>query len=236
MCLIIFYLVFVWYSIVKFFICAIHWRNLDLRSKDEYETRDQNISIYFLVFIFYQGHSKVIVKHKVGDIWRLFPSQVRTLARTDEARGLLWLMEEEAVQPGGSEETMLERLFSYYGSAQGENKGEHSSCHCLPKPSTEGSWRLQEQQAPLIILLTSWGSNGIMSCVLQEPVCCCTERSPTSSCWATATGQTGLSTTLRDGWATPSTTLPPRTLPHCCKTPRSTTTQLSHTHATVYYN
>uniref|UniRef100_A0A8C5E6V9 Myosin XVIIIAb n=1 Tax=Gouania willdenowi TaxID=441366 RepID=A0A8C5E6V9_GOUWI len=48
---------------------------------------------------------------------------VRTLARTDEARGLLWLMEEEAVQPGGSEATMLERLFSYYGSAQGVNKG-----------------------------------------------------------------------------------------------------------------
>ncbi|TWW77777.1 Unconventional myosin-XVIIIa [Takifugu flavidus] len=48
---------------------------------------------------------------------------VRTLARTDEARGLLWLMEEEAVQPGGSEETMLERLFSYYGSAQGDNRG-----------------------------------------------------------------------------------------------------------------
>ncbi|XP_035767250.1 unconventional myosin-XVIIIa-like [Neolamprologus brichardi] len=53
----------------------------------------------------------------------LCSSQVRTLARTDEARGLLWLMEEEAVHPGGSEETMLERLFSYYGSAQGENKG-----------------------------------------------------------------------------------------------------------------
>ncbi|XP_041851008.1 unconventional myosin-XVIIIa-like isoform X1 [Melanotaenia boesemani] len=48
---------------------------------------------------------------------------VRTLARTEEARGLLWLMEEEAVQHGGSEETMLDRLFSYYGSAQGENKG-----------------------------------------------------------------------------------------------------------------
>ncbi|XP_068174348.1 unconventional myosin-XVIIIa isoform X2 [Antennarius striatus] len=47
---------------------------------------------------------------------------VRTLARSDEARGLLWLMEEEAVQPGGSEETMLERLFSYYGSAQGERR------------------------------------------------------------------------------------------------------------------
>ncbi|XP_047450750.1 unconventional myosin-XVIIIa isoform X9 [Mugil cephalus] len=50
---------------------------------------------------------------------------VRTLARTDEARGLLWLMEEEAVQPGGSEETLLERLFTYYGSAQGENKGSN---------------------------------------------------------------------------------------------------------------
>ncbi|XP_076023990.1 unconventional myosin-XVIIIa isoform X4 [Genypterus blacodes] len=50
-------------------------------------------------------------------------AMVRTLSRTDEARGLLWLMEEEAVQPGGSEETMLERLFSYYGTAQGENKG-----------------------------------------------------------------------------------------------------------------
>ncbi|CAF93221.1 unnamed protein product [Tetraodon nigroviridis] len=48
---------------------------------------------------------------------------VRTLARTDEARGLLWLMEEEAVQPGGSEETMLDRLFSYYGSVQGGSKG-----------------------------------------------------------------------------------------------------------------
>ncbi|XP_077421501.1 myosin-XVIIIa isoform X1 [Vanacampus margaritifer] len=48
---------------------------------------------------------------------------VRTLARTDEARGLLWLMEEEAVNPGGSEETMLERLFNYYGSAQGDQKG-----------------------------------------------------------------------------------------------------------------
>ncbi|XP_042153452.1 unconventional myosin-XVIIIa-like isoform X9 [Oncorhynchus tshawytscha] len=48
---------------------------------------------------------------------------VRTLARTDEARGLLWLMEEEAVQPGGSEATLLERLFSYYGPDQGDNKG-----------------------------------------------------------------------------------------------------------------
>ncbi|XP_038565159.1 unconventional myosin-XVIIIa-like isoform X5 [Micropterus salmoides] len=47
---------------------------------------------------------------------------VRTV-RTDEARGLLWLMEEEAVQPGGSEETLLGRLFSYYGPAEGESKG-----------------------------------------------------------------------------------------------------------------
>ncbi|KAK7171812.1 hypothetical protein R3I93_004186 [Phoxinus phoxinus] len=48
---------------------------------------------------------------------------VRTLARTDEARGLLWLMEEEAMQPGGSEETLLERLFSYYSPVDGETKG-----------------------------------------------------------------------------------------------------------------
>ncbi|XP_027129424.1 unconventional myosin-XVIIIa isoform X7 [Larimichthys crocea] len=47
---------------------------------------------------------------------------VRT-GRTDEARGLLWLMEEEALQPGGSEETLLGRLFSYYGPAEGESKG-----------------------------------------------------------------------------------------------------------------
>ncbi|XP_036392953.1 unconventional myosin-XVIIIa-like isoform X4 [Megalops cyprinoides] len=49
---------------------------------------------------------------------------VRTLSRTDEARGLLWLMEEEALQPGGSEETLLERLFSYYGPAEGDSKGQ----------------------------------------------------------------------------------------------------------------
>ncbi|KPP72582.1 hypothetical protein Z043_108401, partial [Scleropages formosus] len=48
---------------------------------------------------------------------------VRTLARTDEARGLLWLMEEEALQPGGSEDTLLDRLFSYYGPSEGESKG-----------------------------------------------------------------------------------------------------------------
>ncbi|XP_031712848.1 unconventional myosin-XVIIIa-like isoform X6 [Anarrhichthys ocellatus] len=47
---------------------------------------------------------------------------VRTV-RIDEARGLLWLMEEEALQPGGSEETLLGRLFSYYGPAEGESKG-----------------------------------------------------------------------------------------------------------------
>ncbi|KAG5284552.1 hypothetical protein AALO_G00027940 [Alosa alosa] len=48
---------------------------------------------------------------------------VRTLSRTDEARGLLWLMEEEAVQPGGTEDSLLDRLFSYYGPAEGQTKG-----------------------------------------------------------------------------------------------------------------
>ncbi|XP_077098257.1 unconventional myosin-XVIIIa isoform X5 [Siphateles boraxobius] len=48
---------------------------------------------------------------------------VRTLSRTDEARGLFWLMEEEVLQPGGSEETLLQRLFSYYGPSEGESTG-----------------------------------------------------------------------------------------------------------------
>uniref|UniRef100_A0A493TRL9 Unconventional myosin-XVIIIa n=1 Tax=Anas platyrhynchos platyrhynchos TaxID=8840 RepID=A0A493TRL9_ANAPP len=48
---------------------------------------------------------------------------VRSLARTDEARGLLWLLEEEALQPGGSEDTLLERLFAYYGPQEGGKKG-----------------------------------------------------------------------------------------------------------------
>ncbi|XP_061659456.1 unconventional myosin-XVIIIa-like [Syngnathoides biaculeatus] len=43
--------------------------------------------------------------------------------RTDEARGLLWLMEEEVLQPGASEENLLGRLFSYYGPGEGEIKG-----------------------------------------------------------------------------------------------------------------
>ncbi|XP_077643650.1 unconventional myosin-XVIIIa isoform X2 [Lonchura striata] len=50
---------------------------------------------------------------------------VRSLARTDEARGLLWLLEEEALQPGGSEDTLLEQLFSYYGPQEGSKKGHN---------------------------------------------------------------------------------------------------------------
>ncbi|XP_075052948.1 unconventional myosin-XVIIIa isoform X5 [Mixophyes fleayi] len=49
---------------------------------------------------------------------------VRTLARTDEARGLLWLLEEEALQPGGNEDTLLERLFTYFGPQEGEETGK----------------------------------------------------------------------------------------------------------------
>ncbi|NXH60724.1 MY18A protein, partial [Rhabdornis inornatus] len=50
---------------------------------------------------------------------------VRSLARTDEARGLLWLLEEEALQPGGNEDTLLERLLSYYGPQEGGKKGHN---------------------------------------------------------------------------------------------------------------
>uniref|UniRef100_A0A8C6FL11 Unconventional myosin-XVIIIa n=1 Tax=Moschus moschiferus TaxID=68415 RepID=A0A8C6FL11_MOSMO len=49
---------------------------------------------------------------------------VRSLARTDEARGLLWLLEEEALVPGATEDTLLERLFSYYGPQEGDKKGQ----------------------------------------------------------------------------------------------------------------
>ncbi|XP_005056827.1 PREDICTED: unconventional myosin-XVIIIa isoform X6 [Ficedula albicollis] len=50
---------------------------------------------------------------------------VRSLVRTDEARGLLWLLEEEALQPGGNEDTLLERLLSYYGPQEGGKKGHN---------------------------------------------------------------------------------------------------------------
>ncbi|XP_074119855.1 unconventional myosin-XVIIIa isoform X9 [Sminthopsis crassicaudata] len=49
---------------------------------------------------------------------------VRSLARPEEARGLLWLLEEEAVVPGGTDEALLERLFSYYGPQEGDKKGQ----------------------------------------------------------------------------------------------------------------
>ncbi|XP_021559891.1 unconventional myosin-XVIIIa isoform X3 [Neomonachus schauinslandi] len=51
-------------------------------------------------------------------------SLVRSLARTDEARGLLWLLEEEALAPGATEDALLERLFSYYGPREGDKKGQ----------------------------------------------------------------------------------------------------------------
>ncbi|KAG6928528.1 myosin XVIIIA, partial [Chelydra serpentina] len=57
---------------------------------------------------------------------------VRSLARTDEARGLLWLLEEEALQPAGTEDTLLERLFAYYGPQEGD-KG-HSPLLRSDKP------------------------------------------------------------------------------------------------------
>ncbi|KAL4657307.1 unconventional myosin-XVIIIa-like isoform X1 [Arapaima gigas] len=50
-------------------------------------------------------------------------SQVRSLARTQEARGLFSLMEEEALQPDSSEEVLLKRLFSYYTPKEVESQG-----------------------------------------------------------------------------------------------------------------
>ncbi|XP_077708084.1 unconventional myosin-XVIIIa isoform X19 [Canis aureus] len=56
-------------------------------------------------------------------------SLVRSLARTDEARGLLWLLEEEALVPGATEDALLERLFSYYGPQEGDKKGQRPLLH-----------------------------------------------------------------------------------------------------------
>lgn len=36
-------------------------------------------------------------------------------SRQMERKGLLWLLDEETVCPGGSDETFLDRLFSHYG-------------------------------------------------------------------------------------------------------------------------
>ncbi|XP_031210359.1 unconventional myosin-XVIIIa isoform X6 [Mastomys coucha] len=51
-------------------------------------------------------------------------SLVRSLAHADEARGLLWLLEEEALAPGATEDALLDRLFSYYGPQEGDKKGQ----------------------------------------------------------------------------------------------------------------
>ncbi|XP_073653887.1 unconventional myosin-XVIIIa isoform X6 [Tursiops truncatus] len=51
-------------------------------------------------------------------------SLVRSLAHTDEAKGLLWLLEEEVLVPGATEDDLLERLFSYYGPQEGDRKGQ----------------------------------------------------------------------------------------------------------------
>uniref|UniRef100_A0A3B3RZY8 Myosin XVIIIAa n=1 Tax=Paramormyrops kingsleyae TaxID=1676925 RepID=A0A3B3RZY8_9TELE len=47
----------------------------------------------------------------------------RMPAQADEARGLLWLMEEEALQPGCSEDALVMRLLSYYGPTEGGGHG-----------------------------------------------------------------------------------------------------------------
>ncbi|KAI5935042.1 unconventional myosin-XVIIIa isoform X9 [Manis javanica] len=56
-------------------------------------------------------------------------SLVRSLARTDEARGLLWLLEEEALVPGATEDAIVERLFSYYGPQEGDKKSQSPLLH-----------------------------------------------------------------------------------------------------------
>lgn len=41
-------------------------------------------------------------------------------SRQAERKGLLWLLDEETICPGGSDESFLERLFSHYGDRGNE--------------------------------------------------------------------------------------------------------------------
>lgn len=59
-------------------------------------------------------------------------------------------MEEEALQPGGSEETLLGRLFSYYGPAEGESKGkERTNTHT--HAHTNSDLKLIESMASILL-------------------------------------------------------------------------------------
>ncbi|XP_061595986.1 unconventional myosin-XVIIIa-like isoform X7 [Cololabis saira] len=78
--------------------------------------KEENIDISF-------DDTEPVTSLSVGVVDQTSSQALVRSVRTDEARGLLWLMEEEALQPGGSEETLLGRLFSYYGPAEGESKG-----------------------------------------------------------------------------------------------------------------
>lgn len=130
--------------------------------------------------------------------------QVRSLARTDEARGLLWLLEEEALQPGGNEDTLLERLFSYYGPQEGGKKGEE-------EPGTMGQ----------CISAGPWGCAQRCRVSIQVTIHCSPVTSPGTSSWGTARGPTGLSTMPRAGSTMSSTTQPPKMPPSCCRSHRS---------------
>ncbi len=140
--------------------------------------------------------------------------QVRTLARTDEARGLLWLMEEEALQPGGSEETLLERLFSYYSPVDGESKGQNTIHlpHAHPRTYYNTDVYVWKSHA-----------TSCAQCIPQAPPCCWRVRKHITSCWVTAMGLTGWSMMLAAGWAMPNRILPLRMWPFYCRTLRSKT-------------
>ncbi len=140
--------------------------------------------------------------------------QVRTLARTDEARGLLWLMEEEALQPGGSEETLLERLFSYYSPVDGESKGQNTIHlpHAHPRTyyNTDG-------------LCMKKSCNLMCSMHPSGPALLLKSEKTHHFLLVTAMGLTGWSMMLAAGWAMPNRILPLRMWPFYCRTLRSKT-------------
>ena len=62
-----------------------------------------------------------------GLTFNLWPFQVRSTnknmeLRDGDQRGLLWLLDEEAIFPGSSDDSFVERLFLHHGDKQERRK------------------------------------------------------------------------------------------------------------------
>lgn len=74
---------------------------------------DQSFTSHILLY--YSGFtklSKLILALNTTKNWLI---SICDLSFSADRRGLLWLLDEEAIYPGSSDESFLERLFTYYG-------------------------------------------------------------------------------------------------------------------------